>query len=691
MKKYLLPKLLSYLFLCLIIYPSVAFAQWQPDVRLTNDPAVSNVVYGNAWAIKAIGNTLHVTWCDTRNGNYEIYYKRSSDGGISWGTDTRLTNNDSLSGTPAVAISGSVVHIIWADTRDGDAEIYYKRSTDGGISWGPDTRLTNAAGNSIHASISTSGLDVHVVWQDDRDSPGGNQEIYYKRSTNGGVSWQAEQRLTNEPADSWNASVAVHGSIVHVTWNDFRDGINNGNDEIYYKRSTDDGFSWGLDTRLTNDSSLSELPSVSVSGSNVHVIWSDFRDGNYEIYYKRSTNDGISWGPDTRLTNNAGYSNWANVTASGSVVHVAWRDDRDGNAEIYYKRSTDGGSNWGPDTRLTNSAGFSTTPTIAVWGEAVHIVWQDNRDGNYEIYYKRDPTGNGIHTVSGQVTYSDNGQTVINGFVKALYYDSLTGNIITVDSTIIQPDGQYTLGHMPQDSTDIMVYQNDEDNLDFVPTYYVSTIDWRQATKVYASQNLTNINVQAFRINNATNPFNISGECTQNTKLDLTGGLKDAIIYAKIGNEFKHYGISLSNGNYIVTKLPAGSYVLTAYRIGFNPVIQNVTITNGNLPNINFDFGSPIGIEPISTLVPSNFKLYQNYPNPFNPETKIKFDIPKDGNVKIVIYDIMGREVKKIADENVKAGSYSVNWNAADYSSGLYFYELITNDFIETKKLILIK
>ena len=151
---------------------------------------------------------------------------------------------------------------------------------------------------------------------------------------------------------------------MHAVWQDNRDG----NYEIYYKRSTDGGSSWGADTRLTSDVAISEYSSVSVSGSVVHVAWEDRRDGNYEIYYKRSTDGGSNWGTDTRLTNNSAISYLSCVSVSGSVVHVVWQDDRDGNYEIYYKRSTDGGSSWGTDTRLTNNSAYSLIPSISVSG-----------------------------------------------------------------------------------------------------------------------------------------------------------------------------------------------------------------------------------------------------------------------------------------------------------------------------------
>jgi hypothetical protein len=369
-------------------------AQWEPDVRLTNNPAFSGYP-----SVSISGSVLHVVLEDERDGNSEIYYKVSTDGGISWGSDTRLTNNSALSRSPSVSVAGSVVHVVWDDERDVNFEIYYKRSTDGGISWGGDTRLTNNFSFSLFPSVSVSGSVVHVVWFDYRD--GGGTEIYYKRSTDGGISWEADERLTNNPAFSGYPSVSVSGSVVHVVWDEERDG----NREIYYKRSTDGGISWGADTRLTNNPDNSWYPSVSVSGSGVHILWQDNRDGNYEIYYKRSTDGGVSWGADTRLTNNSALSLSPSVSVSDSAVHVVWYDERDGNQEIYYKRSTNGGASWGADIQVTVNMFGSQYPSVAGSGSVVHVLWSDNRDGNYEIYYKRDPTGNvtGIENIVSEL------------------------------------------------------------------------------------------------------------------------------------------------------------------------------------------------------------------------------------------------------------------------------------------------
>ena len=404
MKNYLLFSVLF--FNILFLLPILSQAQWQRDVRLTNNSAKSNTSYNNARCVATSGLFVHVVWQDTRDGIYEIFYKRSTDGGLSWEADTRLTRLADLASAselPSVAVSGSVVFVVWNDYQDGNWELYYKRSTDAGSSWEADTRLTkeihkritNDTPHSKFPSVAVSGKDVHVVWRDDRF---GNYEIYYKRSTTGGISWGTDKRLTYHAANSSCGfpSVAVSGNVVHVVWRDDRDG----NLEIYYKRSVDRGSGWGSDTRLTNNSFSSVIPSVSVSGSNVHVVWYDSRDensenGNDEIYYKRSTDGGISWGADTRLTDNSFRSEFPSVAASGLNVHVVWCDSRDGNHEIFYKHSTDGGISWGSDAQLTNSAAnfFCGFPFVAVSGKIVHVVWSDNRDGNSEIYYKRNSGG----------------------------------------------------------------------------------------------------------------------------------------------------------------------------------------------------------------------------------------------------------------------------------------------------------
>jgi hypothetical protein len=98
-----------------------------------------------------------------------------------------------------------------------------------------------------------------------------------------------------------------------------------------------------------------------------------------------------------------------------------------------------------------------------------------------------------------------------------------------------------------------------------------------------------------------------------------------------------------------------------------------------------------IGIQPISSEIPVKFALYQNFPNPFNPVTQIKFDIAKSGNVKITIYDAIGRQVWDLLNEQLTPGTYRADWDASNYPSGVYFYKLTTEYYTQTKKMVLVK
>jgi len=112
-----------------------------------------------------------------------------------------------------------------------------------------------------------------------------------------------------------------------------------------------------------------------------------------------------------------------------------------------------------------------------------------------------------------------------------------------------------------------------------------------------------------------------------------------------------------------------------------------------------FEYNPTIGINKISNSIPNSFKLYQNYPNPFNPSTKLKVDISKLSFVKLVIFDILGRLVETLVDQELKPGSYLAEWDASKYTSGIYFFKMIVSDalfasygtYSDTKKMILVK
>ncbi len=389
----------NFLYIFIFFFYGISFSQWQPDLRLTYDTGSCFVSLNNARCVAINENIVHIVWCDERDGNREIYYKRSTNNGINWQQDVRLTNNTAVSWRPSIAVVGSLVHTVWCDNRNGNYEIYYKYSNNNGVDWSNDIRLTYDSNISWAPSLAVNGSMIHIVWEETRD---GNEEIYYKRSTNGGMNWSEDIRLTNNPLSSLYPSIAVSGNFIHVTWYDFRTG----NRAIFYKRSTDSGITWGQDIQITGNSVDSYNPAIAVSGQTVHITWHDRRDVNEEIFYIRSSNQGIDWSQEKRLTFTSGVSWYPSIAVSGINVHIAWYDNYEGNYKIYYCRSLNDGIDWEQNTRLTNNTSESLRPSIAVSGSIVHIIWNDYRDGDWEIYYKQNPTGNpiGIKKINSEIS-----------------------------------------------------------------------------------------------------------------------------------------------------------------------------------------------------------------------------------------------------------------------------------------------
>ncbi|MBZ0203786.1 MAG: T9SS type A sorting domain-containing protein, partial [Ignavibacteria bacterium] len=98
-----------------------------------------------------------------------------------------------------------------------------------------------------------------------------------------------------------------------------------------------------------------------------------------------------------------------------------------------------------------------------------------------------------------------------------------------------------------------------------------------------------------------------------------------------------------------------------------------------------------LGINTVNAAIPFDFSLSQNYPNPFNPQSKIRFQISKFSDTRLIVYDMLGKEIETLVNQELREGTYEVDFDGSKYSSGVYFYKLITRDFAETRKMILLK
>lgn len=292
--------------------------------------------------------------------------------------------------------------------------------------------------------------------------------------------------------------------------------------------------------------------------------------------------------------------------------------------------------------------------------------------------------------VSGQVVYEDNHQPLERGKVISVKLDKETDQIVIFDSATIQSNGYYVLRHIRHDSTYIMAYPDDEDAPIIVPTYYPSAVHWVNAERIYPDRNLSNVDIAVYRSVHASGCGIISGAVFK-TVLPNSEGIKDAVIYAKLGSGYKNFAKSSSDGYYYIDSLPMGDYLIFADRIGYYSISRLITLQSSYLDTVNFYLESILIVPPGGDPVPVSYKLNQNYPNPFNPVTTISFEIPATENVKLVIYDMRGKEVAVLLNQNMRAGTYKVNWDASSFSTGIYLYKLSAGTYVETKKMVLLK
>jgi len=349
-------------------------AAWTTQ-RLTNDSGASREP-----AIAINGSDIYIVWSNETPGKRDIYFKNSSSGAATWQSFQRLTENSLDSRNPKIAVSGTIVCVVWEDHAQGHEGIYFRRSLNGGATWQNARRIAKSQVFAGSPAIAVRGSNIYVAWSDtDPDS----YEIYFRKSVDGGATWQSAQLLTDNSGFSESPALAAGGSNVYLVWKDNTEG---GQEKIYFRKSSDGGATWKSAQRFTENSGTSLHPTVAAGGSSVYAAWHHYGLKNPEIYFARSSDRGATWQSIQRLTTNSGWSGAPVLAVSAANVYITWFDGTPGMPEIYFRQSSDGGATWQSAQRLTTNPGLSQFPAIAADGSNVYVVWQDNTPGNFEIF-----------------------------------------------------------------------------------------------------------------------------------------------------------------------------------------------------------------------------------------------------------------------------------------------------------------
>ena len=300
------------------------------------------------------------------------------------------------------------MHVVWYDGRLDENAIFYNRSVNGGVTWIiQDVQLNTPenGGDAVHPDIACVGDRVYVAWEDHRDGELENGNIYVNYSDDGGDTFLQQDVALDADEDgdfmSLEPRVFAVGTSVYVAWFDSQYGAY----DIFLNSSTDGGATWLPDpVRVDGGDAGSGYSAHPVLAANadgeVVVAWEDSRSGYSDIYVNYSSDYGHSFGKDKRLDiGEAGSADSfvPTIAMDNDAAYVAWHDTASGEGrDIYLARSADAGASWAVGERVESSApGLfdALFPALAVKGEGVHIVWQDDRSGGHDIFYRKSSDG----------------------------------------------------------------------------------------------------------------------------------------------------------------------------------------------------------------------------------------------------------------------------------------------------------
>ena len=365
---------------------------FEDTTNLSNNAEDS--VYGQ---VGSSGENIYVVWQESLPGdtarNYEIFLKKSNDGGKSFGDKIRLTNNVGFSEHPQMSSENKSVYVVWADDTNVNKQIYFKKSNDGGNSFGEQLLLSDSKSNAFNQEISSFGDNVYIVWLE--KIPYGPYRVMFATSTDGGDSFHKPMALSEKAMAQTFPKISAMDNYVYVTWNvENQPNMKSG---VYFISSSDNGMAFSNVSKLnTEDKDFGE-PQVASSGNKVYVIWGGSETNKVNsVSLARSDDYGKTFSETKKIVETE-YgklkepSNVEITADSNNRVFIAWQDitNNSGKDEIFFTSSSDSGESFGDVTNLSNNADISECPSIIAVEDMVFATWEDLTPGNHEVLFSR--------------------------------------------------------------------------------------------------------------------------------------------------------------------------------------------------------------------------------------------------------------------------------------------------------------
>ena len=500
-----------------------------------------------------------------------------------------------------------------------------------------NTNISRDSFPQNETSVKISKTDpnrVVAAWRDFRQgvSPA-NRRVGYSYSTDGGVTWSVSQLLDSTvfPDFPRNSDPVV---AVDTAGNFYIAVITVGqNLALAIYKSTDGGVTFPISTIVANDGTEDKewLETDFTPGSpyynNLYISWTRF-SGNSGIKLTRSTNSGSNWSNAVAIADPSSPGQGSDLAIGlDGEIYVTWVGGTATQDYIYFDKSTDGGLSFGTDRVIQQGL----TPTIPITSSGVTFPSIDT-------------------DVSGGAN---------NGNIYLVWCDGRNGDADIFLTRSTNKGANW--------SSPLRVNNDPVSNGKMQCWPWLAVSDSGNIAVIFYDTRNTSANniVEAY------------------LALSTDGGLSFTNTpLSDVPSPTIQPNSDIRFGDYIGIDYYGGKIV---------PVWTDERTGGFNMECYTAVVDGTVGVSHINNLVPDEFVLSQNYPNPFNPETKIAYSIPVKGHVSLKIYNSIGKEVASLVNRSQNSGNYEVRFDGASLNSGVYFYKIQVNDFVQTKKMILLK
>jgi hypothetical protein len=667
-----------------------------------------------------------IAWEDYRNLDADIYFQRYDSSGAALGNNV-LANIDSLSDDqyyPSVAKRANGEFMItWVDTRAGKVNIFARLFDTAGNAKTSPFKVNSDTGSAQHwePEIDSDTMKNYtIVWGDYRNEPA----IYFQKYDSAGTAIGSNTKLSDDGAQGFknnpSLSLMPNGDLTSV-WSDHR-----GNSYDIYSQSVISGILSGTNSRLNDDSTgaVQDEPAVAKDlDKNFILAWTDYRNGNGDIYLKKFTRFGDLVFSDRKADTNNSSSPCAqpDLAADGSRnILAVWQDFRDG-LNIYAQRFDPSGNPLDTNFQVNNSTKLNNSPACAKsYGGKSIIAWAAAQSGIKNIYARLfNSSGSPVDT---SFKVNDDLQSV----------DHLNPRV-GMDST-----GNFTVAWYDkrnlQEKIYLQRYYSSGGKIDSNFASYTDSSDAIQrefdlgmnskGNMVLAWTQLDGekINLYAQRYSSTGTPLgnNFLVNDAAGIPAEPSVSIDDDTFFVVVWTDYQSGTPHIySQAYYFNEGLPSGVISIVdndptnalhlSPDVALSPPNIYTAWVDNRTPGDGFDiYANTIkyrqtGVQEEQVSLPVTFDLKQNYPNPFNPATTISFTV--DGSrftvhgpipTSLIIYNIGGERVRTLVDDVRTPGSYKVIWDGKDeagkkVASGIYFYRLKVGENSISRRMVLLK